>query len=113
MPAGNRSCLGNELFEQLVYLPAVTYPTLAANASGSNTTTIAGVLPGDLVSFNMQSPPAHLVVDNVYISAANTVTILWSSDSTGISTGTVALLLGIARWENSSLGVTAIPSNLA
>jgi hypothetical protein len=111
--AGNRSCLGNELFEQLLYLPSVTYPTLAASASASNTVTIAGALPGDLFSYNMQSPPAHLVIENMYVSAANTVTILWSTDATGISTGTVAVLVGLARWENSSLGITALPSNLS
>lgn len=112
MPGGTRACLGNEMFEQMLYAASVTYPTLAANASGSNTFTLKGVLPGDMVSWNMQNPPAHLVLDNIYVSAADTLTILWSSDGTGISTGTVAVIFAAARFENQSLGTGALPTQL-
>ncbi len=112
MPGGTRACLGNEQFEQMLYQASVTYPTLGANASGSNTATVKGVLSGDLVSWNMQNPPAHLVLDNIYVSANDTLTLLWSSDATGISTGTVAILIGVARAENQSLGITNLPSQL-
>lgn len=112
MPGGTRACLGNEQFEQMLYAASVTYPTLGANASGNNTFTLKGVLPGDLVSWNMQNPPAHLVLDNIYVSAADTLTIVWSSDGTGISTGTVAVLFGVARAENQSLGITNLPAQL-
>lgn len=112
MPGGTRAQLGNELFGQAVYLSAVTYPTLATNASGSNTTTLKGALPGDVVGWNMQAPPAHLVLDNVYVSAPDTLTILWSSDVTGISTGTVAIVFEVARPENASLGLSSLPSSI-
>jgi hypothetical protein len=112
MPGGTRSQLGNELFSQDLYLPAVTYPTLATNASGTNTAIVNGVLPGDSIGWNMQAPPAHLVLDNIYVSAANTLTILWSSDVTGISTGTVPLLLQVARPENASMGLASLPSSI-
>ncbi len=112
MPGGTRACLGNEQFEQMLYGASVTYPTLGVNASGSNTFTLKGVLPGDMVSWNMQNPPAHLVLDNIYVSAADTLTILWSSDATGISTGTGAVLFAVARAENQSLGITNFPAQL-
>ena len=110
MAGGNRSQLGNEVFAQALYLPAVTYPTLGANASASSTYTLQGVLIGDLISYNVQSPPAHLVLDNIYVSAANTLTLLWGTDATGISTGSVALVIDVTRAENASLGLTALPS---
>lgn len=112
MPTGTRAQLGNEIFAQVCYLPAVTYPTLATNASGANTVTIAGLQVGDVVGWNMQSPPAHLVLDNVFVSAVNTLTILWSTDVTGISTGTVAVVFEVARPENASMGLAALPPNV-
>lgn len=112
MPGGSNPCLGNELFEQMCYLSAVTFPTLAANASSSNTATLKGVLPGDLVSWNMQNPPAHLILDNVYVSAADTLTLLWSSDGTGVTGATVPIIFGVARFQNQSLGLSALPSQL-
>jgi hypothetical protein len=113
MPGGTRAQLGNELFGQIIYLPAVTYPTLGANATADNTVTIPGVLPGDMISWNIQAPPAHLIIDNTYISAANVMTIRWSTDSTGISTGSVAVLFEILRPENQSQGIATLPASLS
>jgi hypothetical protein len=101
---------GNEKMSVLLYLSAVTYPTLAANASATSTLTVPGVLPLDCLSWNMQSPPAHLVVDNMYVSSANTVTVLWGTDATGISTGTVAMVMDVVRATNANLGSSALPS---
>jgi hypothetical protein len=112
MPGGTRAQLGNELFSQDLYFSAVTFPTLGANASGTNTLTVNGVLPGDSIGWNMQAPPAHLVLDNIYVSAANTLTILWSSDATGITGATVAILLQVARPENASMGLAALPASI-
>lgn len=112
MPGGTRSQMGNFLFEGAYYLPAVTFPTIATNAQGSNTLTLPGALVGDHITPNMQSPPAHLVLDNVYVSAPNTLTLLWSTDVTGISTATVAVLFRLARPENASLGLSALPSSV-
>lgn len=112
MPAGTRAQLGNELFAQAIYVAAVTYPTLGASASGSNTLTVQGVQVGDIISANLQAPPAHLLLGNLYVSAANTITILWSTDSTGISTGTVAVVFEITRAENAILGLTFLPTSI-
>jgi hypothetical protein len=112
MPGGTRTQLGNELFAQALYLPAVTFPTLATNASGTNTVTVKGVLSGDLISWNMQAPPAHLVLDNAYVSANDTITLLWSSDVTGITGATVAIIFEVTRPENASMGLAALPSSI-
>ena len=110
MPGANDIAYGNEKLSMLVYNSVVAFPTLGANASATNTLTIPGVLPLDLVSWNVQAPPAHLVVDNMYVSSANTITILWGTDSTGITGSTVAMLLEIVRATNANLGTSALPS---
>jgi hypothetical protein len=110
---GTRAQLGNELFGQIIYLPAVTFPTLGANASADNTLNVPGVLVGDMISWNVQALPAHLVIDNIYASAANTLTIRWGTDATGISTSTIGVVFEILRAENQSLGLNGLPTSLS
>lgn len=112
MPGKSLQSSGNLQIDTALYQPAVTFPTLAANASGSNTLTVPGVLPNDLISWNMQAPPAHLVLDNVYVSAPNVLTLLWSSDATGISTATVPVIFGVSRIDGANLGLSAFPAAL-
>lgn len=112
MPGGSRYQQGNEVLDQLLYNASVTFPTLAGNASASTNVVIPGVLPLDLISWNIQNPPAHLVIDNIWASAANTITITWGTDSTGIAGATVALLFSICRGENANLGASSLPSAL-
>jgi hypothetical protein len=109
MPGSSDIARGNEVLNYMFYLPSVTFPTLAANASGTSTVTLQGVLPLDLIGWNLQAPPAHLVLDNIYVSSANTLTLLWSSDSTGISTATVAVLGSVERATNAPLGTAGLP----
>ena len=110
MPSAMDIPYGNEKMSVLLYISAVTYPTLVANASATSTFTVPGALPLDCVSWNMQAPPAHLVIDNMYVSSANTVTVLWGTDGTGISTGSVAVIMDIVRATNANLGSSALPS---
>src|SRR5215470_12653038 len=109
MPGGSTPSLGNELFEQLLYVPSVTFPTLGANASSSTNVTVKGVLPGDYVSANIQSPPAHLFIENISVSAADTLAIVWGTDGTGVTGATAAVIFAVARFQNQSLGLSAIP----
>ena len=112
MSAGTRAATGNELSDTVLYLPAVPFPTLAANASATTTFSIPGLAVGDCFSWNMQAPPAHLVIDNMYTSAAGVVSILWGTDATGITGATVALLCEVVRPENAQLGLSTLPSNM-
>jgi len=114
MPGATRVQQGNEVMDMVLLSAAVTYPTLAASASGTNTFTLPGVQPYDLVTFSMINPPAHLTLDNAYVSANNTITILWGTDGTGISTGSVTVMWSICRCENAQAlpAGAAIPSVL-
>jgi hypothetical protein len=110
MPGSTTIQRGNEQFATMLYLSAVTYPTIAANAITSSTITIPGVLPLDVISWSMQNPPAHLALENIYVSAANTATFTWSSDATGIATGSLAMILEVTRCEIANLGATSFPA---
>jgi len=112
MPGKSMPALGNEILDAVAYLPSVTFPTLAANASADTTVTLPGVLPLDCISWNMQAPPSHLTIDNIYVSALNTLTIRWGTDATGISTSTVAVLFEIVRADGANLGTQALPGAL-
>ena len=114
MPGGSTLQRGNEIFDQMVYSSAVTFPTLAANASSTTAITVNGVAVGDLVSWNMQAPPAHLTIDNVYVSAANTLQVQWGTDATGVTGATVAVLWSFCRGENVSLGgLASLPNGIS
>jgi len=110
MPGASDIAYGNEKMAMVVYLPSVTFPTLAANASATSTVTLPGALPLDCIGWNMQAPAAHLVIDNIYVSSANTLTVLWGTDGTGVTGATVAVLLTVERATNANLGTSVLPS---
>lgn len=112
MPGKSLMAYGNELIDSVLYLPSVTFPTLAANASSDTTVALPGVLPLDCISWNMQTPPLHLTIDNIYVSAPNTLTIRWGTDATGVSTATVAVLFEVVRADGANLGIQALPGAL-
>jgi len=111
MPGATRFASGNELLDVILYLPTVTFPTLGANASAATTYTLPGCLIGDCISWNVQSIPAHLTVDNIYVSANNTLTITWGTDATGITGATVAMVVEVVRGENTVVsGLSGLPN---
>lgn len=113
MPSKFIQAGGNELIDTVIYQPALAYPTLAAGAIGSTTQTILGVQPLDCISWTILGLPAHLALENIYVSAINTITSTWSSDASGISSGTVPALLEVVRVDGANLGTSVIPQNIA
>lgn len=112
MPA-NDIARGNQSVDSLFYTPNVTFPTLAANASSTTAVTIPGIIVGDFLSWNMQAPPAHLTIDNVYVSAANTLQIQWGTDATGVTGATVNIAWELCRAPNVSLGgLASLPNGV-
>ena len=112
MPVGSRIQIGNEVFDQMIYVASVATPNLASSASATATLTVNGVLPNDLVSWNLQNPPAHIALDNVYVSSANTLTLLWAADTTGASPSTVNIIFSVTRCENAAFGTSGFPSSI-
>lgn len=99
MPGASAVASGNELFDMMIYLPSVVVPNVGANATASQTVTVSGVVVGDLISWNQQGVIVGLSVDNVYVSAANTLSFYWSN-TTGSpinSSANQAFILSINR----------------
>jgi hypothetical protein len=112
MPGGTVSASGNEGFDGLVYVASVTYPTIAASASGTNTLAIPNVQNLDFVTANIQAPPAHIFLENIYVSAPGVVTLSWTTDATGISTGTIAIMFNITRGDRAPFGTSGFPTGV-
>lgn len=111
MPGKSNVALGNLGAESVIYNAAVTFPTLSANASNTNTVTIPGVRSLDMITCSMIAPPAHLFLDNAYVSANDTVTLTWSTDGTGVTGATVAVQFNIGRVDGANLGVAGFPTS--
>ncbi len=109
MPGKAIYSLGNLILDTAVYLPAAAYPTIAASGIGTTTITIPGVQPLDIISWSVQGLPAHLALENVYVSALNTAVFTWSTDTSGISAGTVPIMLEITRADGANLGTSVLP----
>jgi len=110
MPGPADVAKGNEILNMIAYVASVTTPNLGANASATTTLTLNGVQSLDCIGWNMQAPPAHLVIDNIYVSSTNTLTILWGTDGTGISPTTVAVLFTVERATNAAFGTSGLPT---
>lgn len=116
MPGRSTVAYGNEILDTVFYAPAITFPTLAANTSATNTFTVPGgagiqnVLPGDFISANLQNPTAHLFLENIYCSAPGVLTLSWTTDSSGVTGATVGVVFNVVRFENVNMGgVLAMP----
>lgn len=109
MPAKFLQAAGNEIMDTVIYAPALAYPNVTAGGIASTTQTINGVLPLDCISWTVLGLPAHLALENIYVSAPNTITSTWSSDASGISAGTVPALLEVVRIDGGNLGTSVIP----
>jgi hypothetical protein len=114
MPGGSRVQIGNEILDQMLYLPSVAVPNVSGSATASQTVTVKGVLSGDLISWNQIGTVAGLAVDNIYVSAADTLTFLWTNNTVSAINGTAnqAFLISVCRPENASLGLSTLPSAL-
>jgi hypothetical protein len=115
MPGGSTLQRGNEILDQMIYLPTVTVPNVAANASATQVIAVPGVAVGDLISWNQQGILAGLSVDNVWVSAANQLTFYWSNTTIAAINGSAAqpFVLSVCRAENVSLGgLASLPNGI-
>lgn len=113
MPGGATAQRGNELFAQMLSLPLVTVPNLPASSTVTQTFSVPGVLSGDLISWNQLSTVAGISVENVFVSAANVLTFLWSNTTVAAVNGTAAqpFVIEVTRSENAvDGGIGTLPS---
>lgn len=112
MPGSSTVQRGNALFEQAYSLTITPPATITTAVITQQNVTIPGLNVGDLVSWNMTTFTSNLLsVTNMYVSAANTLTINWSTEGATVSGAAAqSFVIGILRPENASLG--PIPSLL-
>jgi hypothetical protein len=112
MPGASQISRGNQIIDTLLYLPSVTVPNVNANSSASQTVTVNGVLVGDMISWSQQGVIAGLSVDNVYVSAANTLSFYWTNTTGSNITSSAAQAFLIELIRSDVLPYTTLPSAL-
>lgn len=110
MPGSSTLQRGNEQFDMLCYLSAVTVPNVNANSTATQTVTLNGVVVGDFIGWNQQSTVSGISVENIYVSAANTLTFLWSNTTGSNVTNTAAQPFIISVCRADIVPYTALPS---
>jgi hypothetical protein len=112
MPGGTRAQLGNLLFDQAILITVTPPASIVTAVVTYQAVTVMGLLVGDILSWNLLQNTNTLVsIPNMYVSAPNTVQIGWGSEGATIaSLGAQQILIEVARPENSSLGLAALPA---
>jgi hypothetical protein len=102
MPGNSTVQRGNELFAQILYQSALAVPNLPASSTVLSTYTIAGAQIGDLISYNQLSYVSGVSADNMYVSAANTLSVYWTNNTASAINGTAAqpFIIEFTRPEN-------------
>lgn len=108
MPGGTTPQEGNVKLQNVLGFAAsaISYPTVTANTSATQTYTIPGLLIGDIVDIQLQGHVAGLSVSSAWCAAAGTLTIQWVNSTTGTITGaafTSPVIMLISRYENANV----------
>jgi hypothetical protein len=120
MPGSSTLQRGNELFAMILFV-TVTPPASVVTATQTvGTATINGLQIGDLMSWNLTTASgstnynALLLIEGMYVSSANTLTISWSTTGATISgAGPQTILLEATRPENYPVtGLAGLPGSI-
>jgi hypothetical protein len=115
MPGSSTAQRGNELFAQVIYVPLVTVPNVAANATASQVVAVSGVQVGDLISWNQQGVVTGLAVDNIFVNAANSLTFYWTNSTVAAINASPPqpFLIEVTRPENVvDGGITTLANSI-
>lgn len=115
MPGSSTLVRGNELFSQVLYLTITPPATITTATITRQTVTVQGLAVGDVISWNMTSTTSALIsVANMYVSAANTLALAWTSEGATVSSAAAqTFLIEVARPENvADGGVTTLPNTI-
>lgn len=106
MPGGTTEVGGNTKLQVILGLPALASPaSVGANSSVTNTASVPGLLPYDLIDVQLQSHVAGLSVASAWCAAANVMTVQWvNSTAAPITTQSFVAIVGVTRMENANVG---------
>jgi hypothetical protein len=115
MPGASTISRGNLVLDTMIQATITPPATVTTATTNPTTTTIPGLNVGDLISWNqLTNPNALLSVTNMFVSAANTLTSVWTTEGTTVS-GAVAcsFILEVCRAENVSLNrIANLPNGI-
>lgn len=102
MPMSSSVARGNELFDSIFSLTVTPPATITTATTTSQTYTFSGLAIGDVISWNQTTFASALVtITNMYASAANTLTIIFTTEGATVSgAAAISFLLTITRPEN-------------
>lgn len=108
---GSAIASGNELYDTMLYLPSVAVPNVNANTSATQSVTCLGVVVGDMISWNLVGAGiVGLAVDNIYVSAANTLIFYWTNNTVGNLTSNAAQNFLLTVTRANIVPYTALPN---
>lgn len=121
MPGSNRVAQGNLIYDAVIAPTSAagavagtlawSAATVNANTTAELTTTIRGLLPGDVVDLYLNSAvmTTGLQIANVRVSAVDTLAVTWvNGTGGGLTVPTATWLANISRPEG---GLGALPVN--
>ena len=92
MPGGSLNPQGNIIFQTVIYASLIPASALATDSSSTQTYTINGLIPNDIVELfpqvSLATSTTYLTIGSVWVSAANTLSVQWVN-STGSTSGTI------------------------
>lgn len=111
MPGGTTEVGGNTKLQTILAF-TVTTPSVNANTSTTATFTVPGLLVYDLVDPQAQTHVAGLSIASGWCAANNTLTLQFVNSTTGTigAQSNYQILLGVTRYENANLGLSAFPA---
>jgi hypothetical protein len=118
MPGGSTATRGNELFSQVIYITVTPPASVVTATQTTQNVTVSGVQVGDIMSYNLTTAGTNynalLLLESMYVSAANTILMSWSSTGATIAgAGPQTILCEVTRPENVvDGGVTVLPSTI-
>lgn len=115
MPGASTLQRGNLIFDVLIAI-TVTPPASVVTATITlQQVTVPGINVGDCLSWNMTTTSSPLLTAaTMFASAANQITIGWTTEGATISTAPAQnLLIEVCRVENYSLsGTASLPNGI-
>ncbi len=112
MPGASDISRGNLILDTELYVTITPPATITTATQTQTTTTIPGLVIGDLISWNMLTLPNALIsVTNMYVSAANTLTSTWSSEGATVTNAAAQpFLLEVCR--SGTIPYTSLPNGI-
>ncbi len=110
---------GNQLFDTVIIPNGAATLTPPASVPVSTVTAATYTIPGlqllDLITVNPQANYTNLSINYAYVSAANTLTVLWANEtgSTVTSAPAWSVVIEVIRCENANLGLTLLPQSIS